>query len=159
MKHLKKMLFSIYLGRCAFGIDTDLQNNPDNIYFRKVAEFFDADAITKTFFFRYAQLFPKLGLILGRVFSISNSTLTFINKRILPLLSPTKQLHEPPIIWLINRLHTIVEQRQQTSNSRVDVLQLMLQVATKEKINVSKFFCASELSLGSYSFRIVQCFG
>ena len=47
------------------------------------------------------------------------------------------QLNEMPVMWLQHRLHTIVEQRQQTPTSRVDLLQLMLQVTTNEPIIVS----------------------
>jgi hypothetical protein len=55
---------------------------------------------------------------------------------ILSLISE-KQLHEQPGMWLLKRLHPIVEQRQKNPTSRVDVLQLMLQVMTEDPINVS----------------------
>ena len=130
---LKKTLFLMFLSRCAFDIDTDLQNNSDNIYFLKVEEFFGAAGISKSLVFECAQLILEVGLILSRIFLISTSVRAFINTRFLPLVSSTKQLHEPALTWLINRLHTVVEQSQKTSSSRVDLLQLMLQMATKEK--------------------------
>ena len=56
---------------------------------------------------------------------------------LLPLIS-TKQLLEMPSMWLLNRLDSIIEQRQQAVNSRNDILQLMLQVMADETDNSSK---------------------
>jgi hypothetical protein len=123
------------LGRCAFGIDTDLQNNPNNIYFKKVEEIFVRSIRTNSFF-RFAQLMPEIASIIGKIFSFNNTARAFINMHLLPLISK-KQLHELPGLWLLKRLHPIIEQRQRTPSSRVDVLQLMLQVMTEEAINVS----------------------
>ena len=44
------------------------------------------------------------------------------------------QLNELQGVWLFNRLDPIIEQRQKTPTSRVDVLQLMMQVMTDEKV-------------------------
>ena len=128
------------LGRCAFGIDTDLQNNPDNIYFKKIEEAFGDGNISNIALFKFAQLVPEIGTVLGQIFSTSSTALTFINTQLLPMISSTEQLHETPFVWLFNRLHTIVEQRQQVPSSRADLLELMLRVITKEPINVSKTF-------------------
>ena len=132
------------LGRCAFGLDTDLQNDPNNIYFRKVEEIFTRSVRTNGFF-RFAQLAPEIANIIGKIFSFNSTVRAFINMHLLPLISK-KQLHELPSTWLLNRLHPIVEQRQQTPTSRVDVLQLMLQVMTEETINVSKIYQTSNVS-------------
>ena len=129
-----------YLGRCAFGIDTDLQNNPDDIYLKKVKELLDDNLFEKGFLLKSAQVIPEIGIILAQLFLVSNKTLTFINTRILPLVSSTMQLNEMPIMWLLNRLHTIVDQRQKSHVPRVDLLQLMLQVASNEPIDVSVSF-------------------
>lgn len=43
-----------------------------------------------------------------------------------------------PAMWLLKRLDPIIEQRQQTPTSRIDVLQLMMQVMTDKKINVKE---------------------
>ena len=129
-----------FLGRCAFGIDTDLQNNPDDIYLKKVKELLDDNLFEKGFLLKSAQVIPEIGIILAQLFLVSNKTLTFINTRILPLVSSTMQLNEMPIMWLLNRLHTIVDQRQKSPVPRVDLLQLMLQVASNEPIDVSVSF-------------------
>ena len=127
-----------YLGRCAFGIDTDLQNNPDNIYLKKAKELFDHNPLEKGLLLKAAQVVPEIGTLLAWLFSITNKTSTFINTRLLPLVSSTLQLNEMPIMWLRNRLHTIVEQRRLSPIARVDLLQLMLQVTTSERIDVRK---------------------
>ncbi len=123
-----------FIGRCAFGFDTDVQNNPNNIYFRKAEEFFTKSALDKNVLYRSTQLVPQIGNILSRLFIINSHLRTLINTRVLPLISSTMQLNEDSITRLLNRLHTIVEQRQQTPTSRIDLLQLMLQVTSKETI-------------------------
>jgi hypothetical protein len=117
-----------------------LQNNPDNIYFKQVEKLFAGSVVPNNLLLRLVTLIPEIGTVIFRIFSINNKARTFINTRLLPLISSTKQLDESPFMWLSNRLHTIVEQRQQTPDSRADLLQLMLRVATKEKIDVSKIF-------------------
>jgi hypothetical protein len=96
-------------------------------------------ALDQTLFFRFAQLAPEIANIIGKIFSVNNTARSFINMHILPWIS-NKQLHELPGMWLYKRLYPVIEQRQQTSTSRVDVLQLMLQVMTEEAINVSKIY-------------------
>ncbi|CAF1062977.1 unnamed protein product [Adineta steineri] len=130
--YYKRMTMDV-ICRCAFGIDTDLRNNPDNIYFKKVEEIF-VRSIRSNSFFRLSQLLPELAYIIGKVFFGINMIRAFINIHILSLISK-KELPELPSIWLFNRLHPIIEQRQKTPTSRVDVLQLMMQVMTDEKIH------------------------
>lgn len=130
--------FLNHLGRCAFGIDTDLQNNPENIYLKKVGELFDENTIGKSWLFRSAQVLPEMNKVLSRLFSFNNTTRMLINTRLLPFISSTLQVNELSFTWLRNRLHTIVEHRQKTPTSRIDLLKLMLQVMTQEKqIDVS----------------------
>ena len=122
--------------RCAFGIDTDVQNNPNNIYFKQVEQIFNP-VMKSTLFYKLLQLLPPIRPVLGKIFDNMNGIRTFLNLRLLPLIS-NKQLDEWPVVWLHNRLHPILEQREQTPTSRIDLLQLMLQVKTDEQIiNVS----------------------
>ena len=130
------VIFKYGLGRCAFGIDTDIQSNPDNIYFTKLEEFFSQN-IRSSGFFRFLQLMPELTNVIVKIFFAIQNVRTFINTYILPWISNKKRLSEQPVTWLTSRLETVLDQRQQMSTSRVDVLQLMLQVMTEEKINVS----------------------
>ena len=122
------------LGRCAFGIDTDLQNNPDNIYFQKVEELANLSFRSNPFI-QFCQLVPEITPLIGKMFESVNAVQSFINIQVLPLITE-KRLRELPFTWLLNRLHPILEQRQKTPTSRVDALQLMLQVMTDEKLQV-----------------------
>ncbi len=122
-------------GRCAFGIDTDLQNNPNNIYFKKVEELF-ARNINSSWLFRFGELAPRIANVINKTLFGINIGRVAINMYLLPLISK-KQLHETPNIWLFKRLHPIIEQRQQTPTSRVDLLALMLKVMSEEAVNVS----------------------
>ncbi len=108
------------------------------MYFKKVGEIFARNALSNGII-RSAQLMSQIAYIIGRIFRIVSMTQSFINKRLLPLVSE-KQLPELPQTWLITRLHPIIEQREQTPTSRIDLLQLMMQVMTKEVINVSKIY-------------------
>ncbi|CAF1056683.1 unnamed protein product [Adineta steineri] len=120
--------------RCAFGIDIDLQHNPNHIYLNKLEGLFDNHSVMKSPIFKVTQLIPEIKNILGRLYVVHNTVRKYINTKVLPLISSTKQLDESAYMWLQNRLHTIVEQRQETPISRKDLLQLMLQVMTKEPI-------------------------
>ena len=153
-KNSSTLSFVIFSGRCAFGIDTDLQNNPDNIYFKKVEEFFDLNPINKNFVFKSAQVIPQIGDILARLFTVDNNVRMFLNTRILPMISSTMQLKETAVTWLLNRLDTIVKQRQQSPISRIDLLQLMLQVTTNQTIDVSNIIPISEECPTSVATRI-----
>jgi hypothetical protein len=103
-------------------------------------EMFAAPPYNKIFATKCIQIFPQLNVILPQMFSIYTAAQMFINTRLLPLISSTFQLHEMAQMWLINRLHTIVEHRQKTRIPRVDLLQQMLQAANKETIIVSTMF-------------------
>ena len=127
--YYKRMTMDV-ICRCAFGIDTDLQNNPDNIYFKKIEEIFSF-GIRSNILFRLTQIIPSLANIGSRIFFGLNDIRAFINKHILPLVS-NKRLYELPNMWVLNRLDPIIDQRQKTPTSRVDVLQLMMQVMTDE---------------------------
>jgi hypothetical protein len=135
MRAFALLSLSAFSGRCAFGIDTDLQNNPDNIYFKKVEELF-AHNINSSWLFRLGELAPRIANVINKTLFGINIGRVAINKYLLPLISK-KQLHEPPNIWFFKRLHPIIEQRQQTPTSRVDLLALMLKVMSEEAVNVS----------------------
>ncbi|CAF0773946.1 unnamed protein product [Adineta steineri] len=130
--YYKRMTMDV-ICRCAFGLDTDVQSNPNNMYFKKVEELFGA-RIRSSIFFKLLQVVPQVRTTIVKIFDSINNVRAFINIRILPSVSK-KQLHERPDMWLHNRLHSVIEQRQQTPTSRVDLLQLMLQVITTEQIN------------------------
>ena len=142
-----EFFFYDFLGRCAFGIDTDVQNNPENIYFKKVEETFRTMTFRDLFVFKVAQVVPVFNAVLAWLFAFQITARAFINARLLPLISSTIQLEELPYMWLISRVHEIIEHRRKTSISRVDLLQLMLQAATTDTIIVSKIVSMLKLFL------------
>ena len=89
-------------------------------------------------FVKLFELVPEITPIIAKMFSTVIAVQSFINIQVLPLITK-KQLPESPFVWFLNRLHPILEQRQKTPTSRVDVLQLMLQVMTDENIHVSNW--------------------
>ena len=129
--YYKRMTMDV-ICRCAFGVDTDLQNNPDNMYFKKVEEIFTrTDRMSSLF--KFSQIMPALAEITTKIFFTINKFRAFINMYILPLVSNV-QLAELPNVWLFNRLGPIIDQRQKTPTSRIDLLQLMMEAMTDEKI-------------------------
>lgn len=111
------------------------------MYFKKVEEIFTS-GISLNIFSKVTQVVPEITNIIVKIVASINKARALINMHLLPLIS-NKQLHEMPIIWLLNRLHPIIEQRQQKPTSRVDLLQLMLQVMTDEAIDVSAVYRTS----------------
>ncbi|CAF0993668.1 unnamed protein product [Adineta steineri] len=130
--YYKRMTMDV-ICRCAFGIDTDIQNNPDNIYLKKIDEFF-ARGFQMDGFHKFAQLAPEIANIITEMYFGLNNVKVFLNTHILPLIS-TKRLDELSNMWLLTRLDPIIEQRLKTPTSRVDLLKLMLDVMTDEPIN------------------------
>ncbi|CAF1408932.1 unnamed protein product [Rotaria sordida] len=70
--YYKRMTMDV-ICRCAFGIDTDVQNNQNNIYFQKVSEFFDTSGIDTNILFRFAQLKPTIETLLAGYETTSTS--------------------------------------------------------------------------------------
>jgi len=106
------------------------------MYFKRIEEI-DARNIKSTWIFKLGEMMPRLANIINKILFGIDIIRVLINMHLLPLISK-KQLYEPPAIWLVNRLYPIIQQRQQNPTSRVDLLQLMLEVMTDEKINVSR---------------------
>ena len=64
--YYKRMTMDV-ICRCAFGIDTDLQNNPNNMYFKKVEAIF-ARNVRMSIVFKIAQIIPALADITSSIF-------------------------------------------------------------------------------------------
>ncbi|CAF1579102.1 unnamed protein product, partial [Didymodactylos carnosus] len=125
----KRMTMDV-ICRCAFGVDTDMQNNPDNIYLKKVAQVFTID-IRKLSVFKLGTLVPPLGATLGILFLFHNSVKQKLNQ-LFP--STTKNLEQSPVSWIMERVDEVVEMRSDVAKQRVDLLQLMLEAASREHI-------------------------
>src|SRR5689334_1043187 len=93
----------IFSGRCAFGIDTDMQNDINNPYLRKSAAIFEIDA-EKLLPFRLANLMPFLGRPLYYLlFGLVNIRKTLT--QLLPILN--NYIEEMPVLWLLNNVQKI----------------------------------------------------
>ena len=125
------------VGRCAFGIDTDMQNDTNNIYLRKAAGTFEVD-VDKMAIVKLTALLPwfetpfrlfYLGLVAVRRALVS----------VMPSLD--NYIGETPGSWLINRVRDVVDLRNSTASDpvkRMDLLQLMINASTSNNIQVGK---------------------
>jgi hypothetical protein len=126
----------LYLGRCAFGIDTDMQNDINNPYLQKSAEFFKIDA-DDLLIFRLGNLLSFLARPLNYIVFSLKDVRAFLIK-LIPSLG--RYLREIPAVWIMNRLQEVLDVRtQSTSNlkKRVDLLQLMIDSSTHDKVIVT----------------------
>ena len=130
------VLMCLYLGQCAFGIDTDMQNDPNNPYLQKSIEVFkqfDDDLVL----IRLGNLMPILArplhdilFGLGDVFRILGKFMPF----------SSNYFGEIPSLWLINRVQDVVDLRTKSSSNvqkRTDLLQLMIDNSTNDDVIVS----------------------
>ena len=116
------------LGRCAFGIDTKVQedfNNSNNIYFKKIEELFakDFERTTLARFHRALNETPIASLC----------SFLFRFKRLLL----GSKLSLPASLWLMGHMNQFVEQRiTKNSEEKVnDLLQLMIDAFHSDKVN------------------------
>ncbi|CAF1113754.1 unnamed protein product [Didymodactylos carnosus] len=125
----KRMTMDV-ICRCAFGIDTDMQNDPDNIYLKKAYKVFATDT-RKRPVAKLSVLIPSLNSLFIKLFLLQNNLKHFINQ-VFP--SSIKYIEEFPTLWLGNRIHEVIEMRSKGAKQRVDLLQLMLEAATRNEI-------------------------
>lgn len=124
-----------FVGRCAFGIDTDMQNDIDNLYLKKSAAVFERST-DEMWIFRLTNIFPFLSRPLhDLLFNAEDIRGTLL--KYTPSIG--KRIPEDPVLWLLKRVQNVVDIRNQVSNEslkRFDLLQLMME-ATVEKVHVS----------------------
>jgi hypothetical protein len=135
------------LGRCAFGINADMQNNINNPYLRKSVAHFEIDS-DKLLPIRLTNLMPFLARPLYNVvFGSMNVRQTLI--KIFPILN--KYIEELPIVWLSNNVQKIVDLRTKSLSTNsvkpIDLLQLMIDVSTSEKVIVRIFLNIHQIPL------------
>ena len=129
-------MFVYFLGRCAFGIDTDMQNDINNPYLQKSAAFFKRD-VEDVLMFRLSNILPILARPLHDIFFGMGDLHNMLTK-FAPNIS--KRIPQNPALWLINKVQDVVEFRKKSSSNekkRVDLLQLMLDASTEEQVIVS----------------------
>lgn len=130
----------VSVGRCAFGIDTDMQNDVNNIYLKKSAETFELD-IDQLSIVKLTSLLPFCANLF-RYFYLSQLAVRRVLIRLIPALST--YMEETPGSWLTNRLKEIVKLRTKTLSiaptvKRIDLLQLMIDASTREQVKVNVY--------------------
>jgi hypothetical protein len=113
-----------------------MQNDIKNPYLQKSAEAFKTD-VGDMLIFRLGNLMPFLVRPLHAiVYGLTNVRQLLI--KLIPIL--THYIEEIPTLWLLNRVKAVLDlRRKSTSNlkKRVDLLQIMIENSTEEKVTVS----------------------
>jgi hypothetical protein len=142
----------IFLGQCAFGMDTDMQNDIDNIFLRKAQASIDENP-EKYFLIKLGNLMPFLIPILSYIL-IGQMLLFHLFRKVAPEWF-LPQIEEFPPFWMLNQVESVINART-TSNSnkkqnRVDLLQLMLDASTHDDIKVRIF---SQIDTNNYKVEV-----
>ena len=144
------------LGRCAFGMDTDMQNDSDSIIMRKCKLAVDENP-ERLFLTKVGNLMPFLIPILPYIM-IGQTLLGTLIRAVIPTCF-MPQIEEIPAIWILNQVKTIINIKRQVNYTdkrhQVDLLQLMLNAITCDDIKVN---CHDILiQLFSYIFFLLLC--
>ncbi|UJR20002.1 hypothetical protein I4U23_023136 [Adineta vaga] len=152
----KRMTMDVICG-CAFGIDTDMQNDIDNVYMKKSIACFEID-IEKLFIVKLSNVMPFLIPLLTQIFKIG----LLVKKTIRKCISNTTfENDDIPAVWLIERLEEVLKKRLTSENKRTDLLQLMLDASTQDEIKddtseelSSKKLHSNEVVLNAFLFML-----
>ncbi|CAF0869519.1 unnamed protein product [Rotaria sp. Silwood1] len=119
----KRMTMDI-IWRAGFGIESDMQNNIDNIYLKKSAKVVDIN-YDKLFIVQLSNLMPFLKPFLI-IFFLCQLKIIRILGKIIPFMNYFMEELAP--FWIINRAQEIVDYRKVHASEKkhVDLLQLMI---------------------------------
>ncbi|CAF0846610.1 unnamed protein product [Adineta steineri] len=121
---------------CAFGIDTDMQNDVDNELMSKAVVIFKQD-IERMPLTKLSYLMPWATPLLTQ-FARSQIALFRCLNKIAPTIFPDL-IEKIPRLWLLSKVQEVIDARttNTTTTKRVDLLQLMLDAAvTRNEENV-----------------------
>ena len=129
------------IGSSGFGVDTDMQNNPNDPYLVQSQRVFDKEnCITKlilatVFFHEFSKLWQQLH-------AIDNEIRFWIRDHI-PFLR--KYVTDEPSQWILKQAKQLIEKRMEFEpNPRMDLLQLMLESSTEDDyIEVNSIFLSN----------------
>ncbi|UJR16825.1 hypothetical protein I4U23_003724 [Adineta vaga] len=115
---------------CAFGIDTDMQNDLDNEIMTKAAFVFKQD-VERMLLSKLSYLMPWLTPYLGHIVLCQTALFHYLHK-LAPSIFPDL-LDKIPRFWLLGRVQQVIDARTISSatTKRIDVLQLMLDTNRK----------------------------
>ncbi|CAF4984577.1 unnamed protein product, partial [Rotaria sp. Silwood1] len=128
---LYKRLTMDVVCHCAFGTITDIQNDIDNEYFKKAEKNIEEN-LEKNPLIRLGHLMPRLIPLLTYVMIVQVQLKRFAHKFI-------RNIEEMPRFWLLERVKDIIDIRTSSYDNdnvkrKVDLLQLMLDTATREQV-------------------------
>lgn len=136
----KQLTFDI-ICRCAFGINTNAQQNSNDEMRFKLTQFF-IDNHEKIFIVRLSYLFPSLIPILTIYMGLEMKLFSLLRS-----LFPSffNRYEEFPGFGIINQVKSVVNQRiQENDQSQIDLLQLMINKSTSNPV---KFFLFAFVNL------------
>ena len=120
------------VGHCAFGIDTDIQNDVDNMYMNRSTAIFARD-FEKMPIVRLSNLMPILNPLLIKMLDNFITLIHFLRVSFPSLMG---HLQDPPQLWIFKQIENVIKHRLASGDRRIDLLQLMLDVSTQEQIKV-----------------------
>ncbi|CAF1588688.1 unnamed protein product, partial [Didymodactylos carnosus] len=115
-----------FLVRCAFGVDTDMQTDTENIYLKHTNNYF-SPKYNKLPILKLRFLIPEIDSLLCKILDKINLVKRTI-KRFIP------SIEDDDRSWLYSRIQDVIEMRSEKAKQRIDLLQLLLDAATKNKI-------------------------
>ncbi|CAF1531754.1 unnamed protein product, partial [Didymodactylos carnosus] len=119
--------------RCAFGIDTNMQDDPDNIYLHKIGQIISTD-FEKLHLSKLCRVIPKLSWIFAQIFLFRNN----FNRLMNFICGHLMKFEELPNLWLFNRIQNVIDMRSTNiEQRRIDLLQLMLDASAEGKEKLS----------------------
>lgn len=129
-------------GRSAFGIESDMQNDEENLYLKKSSQVIEMN-FDRLWIVQLNNLMPFLQPFLIRYFLIQLKLIRWFNDRF-PSLSDFVEELAP--FWIIHRAEQVLNYRQSNaySTKRNDLLQMMIdaQLSDEESKSV-RFFIHS----------------
>jgi cytochrome P450 len=116
---------------CGFGVDTDMQNNINDPYLVHSQKVFNIENAVKILVL-LSLFVTELNYIWYKLQSFENSTRYWLRHRF-PFTR--KFIDEEPSTWIVNQAYKMIDKHEKAGQTnRTDLMQLMLESASKEDI-------------------------
>jgi cytochrome P450 len=116
---------------CAFGLDTDMQNNINNPYLVHSQQLFDKANNVKILIL-LSLFITELNRIWYKLHDLERSTRYWL-RHLFPFIK--KFIDEDPESWIVKQAYKMIDERQKMGQTnRIDLMQLMLESASKDDI-------------------------
>ncbi|CAF0820592.1 unnamed protein product [Adineta ricciae] len=131
---LYKRLTMDVICHCAFGINTDMQNDVSNIYMKQAMACFATDPEMFPIV-KLSNVLPFLNPLLTRIMQSGICLINALSKYVPSLISPIETI---PIFWFIGQVEVLIKQRLASGEKKTDLLQLMLDAAAHDDVKNDK---------------------